>query len=279
MPDAVENTDEELTPKKSSGQIFQQEVEEGLGALRLPSHRLLISAIAAGMELGLSLLVIAVIRTLATGRLDTPILELLAAAASSFGFIVVVLGRSELFTEQTTLAIVPLLAGKSSLLEVGRLWSVVFVGNLIGAAICSRLIVIIGPALRDVDSSTFHHIARTLVDHPAWVILLSGLVAGWLMGLVSWLVTAARDTISQIVIIGLFTSVIGLGHLHHSILGTTEVLSGVFSQTGTTLREFFHFFIVGDGRKRHRRCVLCCITQVRTRPPKRELVVTYLLRR
>lgn len=243
MPDAVENTDEELTPKKSSGQIFQQEVEEGLGALHLPFHRLLISAIAAGMELGLSLLVIAVIRTLGTSQLATPTLELLAAAGSSFGFIVVVLGRSELFTEQTTLAILPLLAGKSSVVEVGRLWAIVFIGNLIGASACSYLIVVIGPALHDVDANTFHHIATTIVGHPAWVILLSGVVAGWLMGLVSWLVAAARDTISQIVIIGLFTGVIGLGHLHHSILGMTEVMGGVFSQTGTTLADAGHFLL------------------------------------
>ena len=195
------------------------------------------------MELGLSLFVIAIIRTLGTGKLDTPTLELLAAGASSFGFIVVVLGRSELFTEQTTLAILPLLAGKSSPLEVGRLWAVVFVGNLIGAAVCSYFIVVIGPALHNVNTSAFHHIATTIVDHPAWVIFLSGIVAGWLMGLVSWLVAAARDTISQIFIIGLFTAVIGLGHLHHSILGTTEVLGGVFSHTGTSLQDFGHFLL------------------------------------
>jgi formate/nitrite transporter FocA (FNT family) len=244
MPDAVENTSEELTPKKSSEQIFEQEVDEGLGALHLPLHRLFISAFGAGLELGLSLLFISIIRTLATENTTNPVaLELLAAASSSFGFIVVVLGRSELFTEQTTLAILPLLSGKSSLGEVARLWTTVYIGNLLGASASAYIIVTIGPALRDVNTQALHHIASTIVDHPAWIILLSGVVAGWLMGLVSWLVAASRDTISQIVIIWLFTGAIGLGHLHHSILGTTEVLGGVFSHSGTTLAGFWHFLL------------------------------------
>ena len=71
--------------------------------------------------------------------------------------------------------------------------------------------------------------------------MLSGVLAGWLMGLVSWSVAAARDTISQMVIIWMLTAAIGLGHLHHSILGSAEVLGGVFSGAGTTLFDFARF--------------------------------------
>jgi formate/nitrite transporter FocA (FNT family) len=242
MPDAVENTSEELTPKKSSGQIFEQEVDEGLGALHLPAHRLFISAFAAGLELGLSLLFISIIRTLGKDSMQSSTIELLSAATYSFGFIVVVLGRSELFTEQTALAILPLLAGKSSFGEVARLWSIVYIGNLLGAALCAYLIVVIGPALHDVSPQSLQEIATRIVDHPAWIILLSGVVAGWL-GLVSWLVAASRDTISQIVIILLFTGAIGLAHLHHSILGSVEVLGGVFSTHETKFADFGHFLL------------------------------------
>ncbi|HEX5472057.1 MAG TPA: formate/nitrite transporter family protein [Lacipirellulaceae bacterium] len=243
MPDAVENSTEELTPKKSSAQIFEQEVEEGLGALEMPLSRLFISAVAAGMELALSLLVIGLVYSLSSGRINTLAFELIAAAASSFGFIAVVLGRSELFTEQTTLAILPFLAGKCSFRQVVRLWGVVYIGNLIGAAFCAYLLVIAGSGLREIEPKSFHEIATVIVDNSAPIMLLSGIIAGWLMGLVSWVVAASRDTISQIVIIALFTGVIGLGHLHHSILGTAEVLGGIFSQSGTTVGEFGHFLL------------------------------------
>jgi formate/nitrite transporter FocA (FNT family) len=243
MAKPKEPTADEPSPKKSSGEIFVHELEEGLDAMRLGFWRLSISGLAAGMELGLSLLFIAILRTMAEGALNHPVVELLAATMSSFGFIAVILGRSELFTEQTTLAILPLLSGNAAGKEVGRLWAIVYVANLIGAAISAAFIVVVGMALHDIDKRVLKEIATTIVEHPAWVIFLSGVLAGWLMGLLSWLVAAGRDTISQIVIIWIFTGAIGLGHLHHSILGTTEVLGSVFAGAGTSFSEFLHFLL------------------------------------
>jgi formate/nitrite transporter FocA (FNT family) len=62
------------------------------------------------------------------------------------------------------------------------------------------------------------------------------------MGLLSWLVAASRDTISQVVLIWIFTGAISLGHLHHSIFGANEVLGGVFSGHNT-VAEFGHFLL------------------------------------
>jgi formate/nitrite transporter FocA (FNT family) len=77
-----------------------------------------------------------------------------------------------------------------------------------------------------------------MLDHPGWVILLSAVLAGWLMGLLSWLVAASRDTISQIVIVWLVTVTIGFCHLHHSVVGTAEALAGIFSGSGVTFADF-----------------------------------------
>jgi formate/nitrite transporter FocA (FNT family) len=88
----------------------------------------------------------------------------------------------------------------------------------------------------------FGKIATTLVQHSGGVIFASAILAGWLMGLLSWLVAAARDTISQVVLIWIFTGAISLGHLHHSIFGANEVLGGVFSGLNTA-GEFGHFLV------------------------------------
>ena len=243
MPEANETIPEELSPKKSSGQIYYQELEEGVDALTMELHRLFISGFAAGLELGLSLFLVAIVKTLGEGELSRPSLELVVAAMTSFGFIAVILGRSELFTEQTTLAIIPLLSGKASVGEVARLWGVVYVSNLIGAAACAGFIVLIGPALREIETQVIVEIANQRVDHRWWVILLSGVLAGWIMGLLSWLVAAGRDTTSQIIIIVIFTGAIGLGHLHHSILGSTEVLAGIFAGERVTFGDFGYFLL------------------------------------
>ena len=67
-------------------------------------------------------------------------------------------------------------------------------------------------------------------------------MAGWLMGLLSWLVAAGRDTISQVVLVWMVTAAIGLGHFHHAIAGSVEVLAGIFVG-GATLGDYGHFLL------------------------------------
>ncbi|HZZ29813.1 MAG TPA: formate/nitrite transporter family protein [Pirellulales bacterium] len=242
MPTPIKNPDD-LAPKKSSNRIFRQEVAEGVDALERPMGRLMISAFAAGIEIGLSLLLLGIVKTLAEGALDRLVFELLMALMYSFGFIVVILGRSELFTEQTTLAILPLLAGKTTFGKVARLWVVVLIGNVIGAAVCAAWIVWVATSMKVAEASAFEAISTRIVEHPGWVILLSGVMAGWLMGLVSWLVAAARDTTSQIIIIWIVTAAIGLSHSHHAVLGSVEVLGGYFAGGQTTLAQYGYFLL------------------------------------
>jgi formate-nitrite transporter family protein len=54
-------------------------------------------------------------------------------------------------------------------------------------------------------------------------------------------VAASRDTIGQIVLVWLVTVTIGLLHLHHVVVGTAEVLAGVFSGQGATFPDFLRF--------------------------------------
>jgi formate/nitrite transporter FocA (FNT family) len=82
-----------------------------------------------------------------------------------------------------------------------------------------------------------------VVAHTGGVIFSSAMLAGWLMGLLSWLVSAVRDTISQIAIVWLITTTIGFAGLHHVVLGTVEVLCGLFLHQAVTLREFGSFLI------------------------------------
>jgi formate/nitrite transporter FocA (FNT family) len=168
---------------------------------------------------------------------------LLIAAMSAVGFIFVVLGRSELFTEQTTLAVLPVLDGRTTLGRLLRLWGIVYVANLLGAAIFAGMVTRIGPALGVIEPRVFGEIAHKLTRHPAEAIFLSGLLAGWLMGLLSWLVAAGRDTISQIILVALVATSISFANLHHAILGTVEVLAGVFAAQGVSMAHYGHFLL------------------------------------
>jgi formate/nitrite transporter FocA (FNT family) len=222
----------EPSPKKASKQILRHEIEEGLDALERPAVGLFVSGLSAGLDIGFSLFLMAVALSHGEGTLPRPVERLLVANLYSVGFIFVILGRSELFTEQTTLAVLPTLSGRSSVAKLLRLWVIVWAANVLGAAIFAGLATLIGPMLGVIDPRAFGVIAHRLTDHPVQAIFLSGLLAGWLMGLLSWLVAAGRDTISQIVLVWLVTTAIGFGNLHHAVLGSVEVLAGAFANQG-----------------------------------------------
>jgi formate/nitrite transporter FocA (FNT family) len=230
-------------PQKSYETILEQEIAAGLTELERPAKALLLSGLSAGLDVSLGLLLMAVVHTLTDGVLSKPVSEILVALTYASGFLFVVLGRSELFTEHTTLAVLPVLDRRASLKQLGRLWGLVYIANQAGAAAFAAFLVFLGPRLGVIEPRVFGEIASGLVEHPGWVILLSGVLAGWLMGLLSWLVAASRDTIGQIFIVLLVTTAIGLCHLHHAVVGTAEVLAGVFSGQGATLADFGKFLV------------------------------------
>lgn len=225
--------------QKSYQSILEQEITEGLRELDRPSSGLFISGLSAGLDVSFSLLLIAVLLTLVKGQFGSAVTEMLSAAMYSVGFVLVILGRSELFTEHTTRAVYPVLHGRAPVTRLLRLWAVIYVSNIVGTLVFARLATIIGPALGVIQRPIFGEIALRVVDHPWWVIALSGLLAGWLMGLVSWLVSAARDTTSQLLFVGIITWSIGIAHLHHAIVGSVEVLAGVFVHA-VTLESYLH---------------------------------------
>jgi formate/nitrite transporter FocA (FNT family) len=229
--------------KKPSTQILRHEIDEGADALERPIYALFVSSVSAGLDIGFSLFLMAVVRTLGDPVFDEQVLVFLVANAYAVGFIFVVLGRAELFTEQTTLAVLPVLNRRSSLGALARLWPTVYVGNLLGAAAFAALAVMIGPALGVIDPAVFGKIARAMTEHPAPVIFASAVFAGWLMGLLSWLVAAGRDTISQVTFVWIIAAVIGLCRLHHSIVGSVEVLAGWFAGQGISAADYGHFLL------------------------------------
>jgi len=233
-----ENEEKKTLPQKSYSTILSQEILAALHELKRPSGGLFVSSVSAGLVIGFSLLLMASMLTALDGTFSNPVIHILMSGMYSVGFILVIMGRSELFTEHTTLAVLPVLDRRASLLQLLRLWSIVFAGNIIGAIIFTIIVIWISPVLGIAAPWAFVEIARSLIDHDVWVIFVSAVFAGWLMGELTWLLAAGRDTISQIFFICLVTSAIGFLNLHHSIAGTVEVLSGVIISPDIHLSDF-----------------------------------------
>ncbi|MFO7852375.1 MAG: formate/nitrite transporter family protein [Bacteroidota bacterium] len=231
---------EALNKPKKAIDIFDEQIEMALHEHRRSNRDLFMSAVSAGLEIGFTVFLMAAVYTKFNGIVDPSILDVLLAMSYPLGFIFVVIGRSELFTEHTTLAVLPVLNRNATIKSLLILWLVIYAGNLVGGYIFGAIMAIIPEQLGAVEAGSFEALSLKLMDHPWYIIAGSGILAGWLMGLLSWLVTASQETISRILIIALITTVIGIGGLHHCIVGSIEIFTAVLTSKAIGMVDYLH---------------------------------------
>lgn len=229
---------DEQTSRES---ILAGQIEMGTDELERPTSGLFLSGLSAGLDIGFGPLLMAVFLTLGTGSWGEFSLDLIVANAYALGFIFVIIGRSALFTELTTVASLPVFAGRASVGQLGRLWGSVYAGNVVGGAIFAVPMVTLAPAYGMADPEPFAGIATSLVHHDAWILFMGAILAGWMMGLLSWLLTAAQDSVSRLLLVWLITFGIGIGHLPHSIAGNVEVLAGMLVSESISFVDYLEF--------------------------------------
>ncbi|MEM1216871.1 MAG: formate/nitrite transporter family protein [Bacteroidota bacterium] len=216
----------DLLQPKSIKEILQEQIETGLHEYNRPKGSLLLSAFNAGLEIGFSVLLMGVIYTLFKGEMSKASLTMAIAFSYPIGFLFVIIGRSELFTEHTNVALHPVLNGDKSIGQLLYLWGTILLGNVIGGACIGAFLTWMGPAMKIIDVEAFTYLAKKMTKHEPLVMLGSALLAGWMMGLLSWLLSAAKETVSRIIMVIVITTVIGIGGLHHCIVGSVELFCG-----------------------------------------------------
>lgn len=226
---------------KPANEILDELTETGLEEYNRPRRQLFISAFTGGMEVGFSVLLMGVLYSLLAEDVSEVSMHLVLATAYPLGFLFVVIGRSELFTEHTDVALLPVLARKVAPVELLKLWGTIFTGNLLGGYLIGAMLILIGPGLGVINDESLIHLAEKMIPYDWWVILGSGILAGWLMGLLTWLVGASQETISRMLVVILVTIVIGIAGLHHSIVGSIEVFCGAVIDPNITLGDYLHF--------------------------------------
>lgn len=183
------------------------------------------SALAAGLSMGFSMLVRALIHA---HMADTPGRFLVENLGYTVGFVIVVMARQQLFTENTMTAVLPMMTNPSgpNLRRLLRLHVVVLIGNLVGVALFAwgaghmRL-------FDDTMRQSMLGLGVEIMHNSAWQMFTKGIVAGWLIATMVWLVPAAEQ--SRIFVIVLMTYLIGIGGFTHIIAGSTEVLYLVYA--------------------------------------------------
>lgn len=212
---------------------------EGESELERRWWAILSSAFAAGLSIGLSLIVQGELHAFIA---DESVRRLVAPLGYTIGFLVVVLGRQQLFTENTLAPILPLLHHRDgkTLLKVLRLWALVLAANIAGTwafAFALARTDIFQPQVLDA----FATIAHRTVEGSFLATFVRAVFAGWLIALMMWLLPAARGSRAHIIII--MTYVLALGEFSHIIAGSVDCAFAVQTARASLSEYLFVFFI------------------------------------
>ena len=211
--------------------ILQLAIHEGKSQIERPILGLLLSSVAAGMIIGFTVLAVAVITSI-LGSTEG-INRVFIALVYPLGFVLCILSRTQLFTEHTATAIYPLLDGATNIIGALKLWGVVILGNLSGGFVIALLLN--GAESVIAAKQGYILIAEHVLQYDSVSLLVSAVLAGWLMAIGAWTILSTHSTSSQIMCIYVATFLIGIGGLHHSIAGSVELFIGYLMSPNITL--------------------------------------------
>ncbi len=211
---------ESVSRRKSASPRVVHEIvrQQGLEELQRPLASLLWSGVAAGVSIWLSLIVQAALML----RLpDTPARPMIADLGYSVGFLIVILGRLQLFTESTITAVIPLVS-RLSLANLGRtlrLWAAVFVANMAGTLAVALVMPYAGLVTPEHLQAMIALSRRLLVLTPGEA-FAHGIPAGFILATVAWVLPSVKG--QEIWVVTLLTYVVSLAGFSHVIAGSAE---------------------------------------------------------
>ncbi len=193
---------------------------EGERELRRPVSSLWWSGVAAGISIGFSFLTQAAI---AANLAHSDWTHVIASLGYSTGFIIVILGRQQLFTENVLTAVLPVMTHRkvSWLLRMLRLWGIVLAANVAGCLVFACAFAFL-PIASGTMASELAGLVKKLMENTPLEMFAKGIGAGWLIAALVWII-ASTDGI-EFFVIGLLTYMIALFGFTHIVAGSAETL-------------------------------------------------------
>ncbi|CNE10140.1 putative inner membrane protein [Yersinia nurmii] len=212
---------------------------EGEKELERDGLALLLSAIAAGLSMGASLMAKGIFHAKLS---DAPASLFIENIGYTFGFIIVIMARQQLFTENTVTAVLPIMQKPSvkNFSILFRLWGLVLLGNLIGTALAAGSFIHI-PLFDDATRAAFISIAQDIMENTPAEMFTKGILSGWIIATMVWMLPSAGA--AKIWVIFLMTYLVALCDLTHIVVGSAEIFYLVFSGN-LSWQEFIYPFAI-----------------------------------
>lgn len=224
----------------SSDEMFEVVRLNGVEELNRPTVSLAFSGLAAGLAIGFSVIAEAAV----VGRLDSDSAwaSLLGDMGYTVGFIIVVLGRLQLFTENTITPVLPICHAPTwkNFLALARNWSVVLMANVVGVVIFAGFLMWL-PSIPHEMREAVIDLGRHSVDGGFFVTMTKGVGAGFLVAALVWVNANSRG--ASLAVVFVVTYVIALCEFSHVIAGTMEIAALVMVDSISLSGAVFGFFL------------------------------------
>ena len=228
----------------STDEIFQRVLATGSEEINSSLRILTLSGIGAGFAITFTFVAHAALAGATPGTEITPVDHLLYPV----GFIYIVVGRYQLFTEQTITPVSLVLTRLASVPALLRVWGLVLAANLIGVVAGTAFVVfgsVLGPSAVEAGL-TF---GEEAVAKSPWSLFSRAVVAGAIVAGMVWLEHAARESVARFLLVYLFMLVIPATGLYHVVVSTADatflLLHGV-SSASTVVFEFLLPVLAGN---------------------------------
>jgi formate/nitrite transporter FocA (FNT family)/nucleotide-binding universal stress UspA family protein len=208
--------DDVLTDQFSTDEVYQRVVADADHEVTSGTRELFFSALAAGFAITITFLVYASV----TATTET---KLVGTLLYPLGFIYIIIGGYQLYTENTLPPVALTLERLVSIPTLFRHWLIVLAGNFLGGGL-GAVALAYGGVFDDATAQVAIGFAEKGIATPAADLFVKAAFAGLMVAGVVWINFAARDTISRLVVVYLAFLAIPMGNLFHVVVSFTEVV-------------------------------------------------------
>ncbi|WP_435074722.1 formate/nitrite transporter family protein [Halorubrum sp. HHNYT27] len=215
---------EAVRDRFSSDEVFQRIVAAADEEVTSGGRELFFSGVAAGLAITITFMLYASLTAATDGH---PILSVMLYP---LGFVYIIIGGYQLYTENTLPPVALTLERLASLPTLLRHWTIVLAGNFTGGAFGAVVLSYGGVFSGDTVESAIY-ISSGGLDVGFWPLFFKAAMAGLIVAGVVWVGFASTNSVTRLVVVYLAFLAIPLGDLYHVVVSFTEVLYLLFAQS------------------------------------------------
>jgi len=232
QPDTAEENAEQPEEPPEPQEMYARTREEGERRLTRSRLELTTTSLVAGFDIVFGVIAIATVTALVTPKLGPSMAHFVGSLFFGIAFIFIVVGRSELFTENFFVPITALRRGTFTWRKLVQLWTISPVMNILGGT-ALILIATTKGVLPEGTAPALNELANHIDDLDLWSAFCSAIIGGALITAMTWMIEGVGTVGGRIIVAWIAGTLLALASLNHVIVVTLELIFGM--RLGTTI--------------------------------------------